>query len=502
MKNHGYQDCYEDGGYVSGRRLKGPRSTPQIALMEEHGMVPELPPHAPEATLKAYEPSWRDQLAAWMLGDGRASPERRRVVEGLIGSSGLGDPGFSLADATPLGMALDADEAVREGDYEGAALAVIPGAAGKGVKGAKAAKAALTGAVLPFASGGQVAKKAGKAAKRIFGGEMPAIKREHSLFNYDAMYETPDVPQADLPRYEPARGVSARVGDMVNDRKAVRAVEDAVDRGIEMGGPAWYNADELRQRFVGELGEDEGGPAFRRYMDMVAATSPRSRVGENVRNASYYYSLDRQGLPMPGEKDKLPQPYGHIAQKNHKLNAQGVVENGGWDVFRNPKPASFVENLVGNQRPVTVDAHAYKLPALATRDPRFLATSYKSSEGAETVNPRKLHASGALSMEEAVERPAMWLGAPEPNEYAAMERLYQDVATRKGITPAQAQASAWIGGGEDTGLMSATDPFLRIFEERLAITADKTGLSKEDVLRRMIRGEMPLYNAGGYVDHG
>lgn len=74
------------------------------------------------AELRAFEPSWRDRLAGWMMGNERATPERRRFVEGLLGSSGLGNTGFGVVDATPIGGLLGAQEAAKEGDYRGAAM--------------------------------------------------------------------------------------------------------------------------------------------------------------------------------------------------------------------------------------------------------------------------------------------------------------------------------------------------------------------------------------------
>jgi hypothetical protein len=49
-----------------------------------------------------------------------------------------------------------------------------------------------------------------------------------------------------------------------------------------------------------------------------------------------------------------------------------LLERGSWDVLANPKPASYAENIAGNQQPATVDTHAARLPALLSRDPRFL----------------------------------------------------------------------------------------------------------------------------------
>jgi hypothetical protein len=352
-----------------------------------------------------------------------------------------------------------------------------------------------------YAGGGKVI---GGALSRLAKGAeeiaAPAIKKADApLFDYSKLREVPDVPQVPMERKVGRNGGSDRAQDLVSNPDAIQAVEGAVDRGIGMGGPEWYNTEPLRQRFVEELGEDRGNAAYKRYFDMVAATSPRSRVGENARNASYYYMRDAQGQPMPAIGDKNPAPYGHMAQRLHQQNANAVVSDDGWDIFKNPKPASFVQNLIGNQLPVTVDSHATRLPVLASRDPRWLATSYKGDAGAVPIKPREMVASGELSMDDAVSRPAIWEAAPARAEYGPLETMYQDIARRKGLTGAQAQASAWVGGGDTTGLQSAADPFLKVFEQRVKITAEKTGLPPDVVLKNMIRGDMSLFRNGGQV---
>jgi hypothetical protein len=51
------------------------------------------------------------------------------LVKGLLGTSGLPNTGsFGLLDLTPIGGLLGAQEEARIGDYQGAALAVMPGA--------------------------------------------------------------------------------------------------------------------------------------------------------------------------------------------------------------------------------------------------------------------------------------------------------------------------------------------------------------------------------------
>lgn len=317
------------------------------------------------------------------------------------------------------------------------------------------------------------------------------------LFDFSRLSEVPKVQQFDLPRYQPARGVPARVTEMMANPDVRNAVLQTISEGVQKGGAKWYNADPLRDKFIEKLGADAGDAAFRKYMDLVAATSPRSDVGTNVRNASYYYQRAMSGQPMPEVGEKNPQPYGHMAQKLHQMNAQRVAGEG-WDPLQNPKPASFVENLVGNQAPVTVDTHAYRLPAILARDPRFLEISFKPEKDVPPMNIQKMVESGKIPFEEAVKRPAYWQSQPKENEYGAMEQYYKSLGKELGLTPAQTQAAAWVGGGKITGLQSdESKPFLQFFQDRIFKTAAETGMDPKDVLDKFIKGEATLRAEGG-----
>jgi hypothetical protein len=81
--------------------------------------------------------------------------------------------------------------------------------------------------------------------------------------------------------------------------------------------------------------------------------------------------------------------------------------------------------------------------------------------------------------------------------YRFLERLQQAEAEKLGLTPAQYQASAWIGGAGQTGVRSRLAPWLDSFEARVALTALKRGMSKDEALSRFLRGELPLYSLGG-----
>lgn len=314
------------------------------------------------------------------------------------------------------------------------------------------------------------------------------------------------VAQEPLPRYVPKHGVSERLEDLLNNKKVIKALSARMDDGIKIGAQDWYETGALRDRFIDYLGDELGPQRFAMYMDRVAASSPRSDVASNVRNASYYYTENLAGRTA-NVGDPHPSPYGHFAKRTHQGNVKHLQENGAWDPIQNPKPASFSQNLQGNLLPVTVDAHAMRLPAILSRDPRWLETSFKQdvkdasgrvikdAKGnavTETINPRKMHASGELSMDDAVNRPAFWDGDPNDNEYAAFEGLYTDLANKKGLHPAQGQAAAWVGGGKITGLGSKPVPFMDFVNERAVLTAKKRGITPDEALRDFITGKAPL----------
>lgn len=314
-----------------------------------------------------------------------------------------------------------------------------------------------------------------------------------TLLDMHRLAEVPPVPQRQMPRVVPPRGPSARMVDALGRRDVRKTINDTVERGIAGGGLEWYNTEPLRERTLAVTSDPN---AYPRLMDLVAATSPRAKVPDNIRTASYYNYLLANDLPIP---DKPAGGYGSVAQKLHRDNARGVAGLGGWDVFKNPKPASFSSDLQGNQINVTIDTHNMRLPAIASQDPRFLMGSMVGEKGAEPVNPAQMYKNGEITINEALTRPTYWVSKPQPNEYGYYENWQQKQAKRMGISPAQYQASMWLGGGDATGLGSAPEPFLHTFESRVRYTADRMGLDPETVLEQVVAGKIPLLAEGGRV---
>ena len=349
------------------------------------------------------------------------------------------------------------------------------------------------------------------------------------LFDMSRLSAVPNVPQTQMARTVPPRGPSERIVEALSRPEVEQGINETVQRGVAGGGPEWYNTEPMRERLFAITPETEAADTYANLMDIVAATSPRARVPDNIRTASYYNYLKAQGMPVP---DKPAKGYGSVAQNLHRENVLGLEERGGWDVFKNPKPASFSTNLQGNQRNVTIDTHNFRLPGILARDPRFLETSiaelspsYESAlEGLRrnypnlpqdvaqaaikpkgekvsvTYRPREWYDRGYMTMDEAANDPAIWTAKPNPNEYGYYEQWQQDQAAKMGLSPAQYQASMWLGGGDTTGLGSAAEPFLGTMEARVRYTADRLGMDPDVVLEMMLKGEIPLLAEGGAVD--
>lgn len=280
--------------------------------------------------------------------------------------------------------------------------------------------------------------------------------RSMDMSNLDA---APDVPQFDLERYNPPRGRPPNLDPLLTPETAGR-MEEYARRGEKVGGRAWYNTMPLRQEFISELGENEGIAAFNRYMDIVAATSPRSRVDANIRRSSYLYGEDVAGRPIAGLTNAdFPPGYGHLAHLTQDASLKDLQGGGHFQSLNRPKTSSFAENLKGNQQPMTIDTHNFS---------------------AITGNVKNKK-------------------SPSGTQYKYLEDFQVEIADKLSMTPAQFQASVWMGA--DTGVANAR-PFLEVFDDVVARTAKKNGTTKQDALKKFIRGDAPLWGLATLLTTG
>lgn len=372
--------------------------------------------------------------------------------------------------------------------------------------------AAAAGGLLNAAAQRQADMPGGSPAKSMY--DLPAGSDPRYLG------AAPDRSEFTFLRYRPKKNtprVEASLAAMRDPGNATRQQMEAdIKRGIELGGADWYNTEELRDWFIGELGEVEGNRQWAEYMDLMGAASPGSKVPANIANASeirrrlYSQEMPRNSNMTEGEQyrdsllgiEKLDDArdvargrtkgYGHktqglqelIASRQQKGTWSGDPETGvspaqgNWT--ENPKPKGFAQSLKGSGRNIAADLHFTRYMAMASRDPRWLSTQaeigsataqslrkkygkkiapYFSERDVDgktqiTFNPKKAVKDGKMSAEDVADLkvPQMWADKPNDSEYDAFEAFMYEVGEEMGLTGPQTQAALWMGAADRTGV--------------------------------------------------
>jgi hypothetical protein len=363
------------------------------------------------------------------------------------------------------------------------------------------------------------------------------------------------------PRYEPAKTtermqrLELAIADQDNPINAV--FDKYIAKGKELGGPDWYNTEELRDWMIGSLGEVEGDKQWREYMELIGTTSTGAKVPQNIRFGSFYRAIapeDRiRVAQMVKDKGITPRKaaealgidvpnmpddgfgYGHIKQGNQASNVVNR-EMGLWErevpeeltgaartkrLQANPKVKGFGNDLLGDDTNIAADMHFMRMLAMTDGGGDFLSAQAKLSEdnakiAAKIIGPRKIKnyiSTRKVNGKEVSEInlfkawkdgyikdtspfqeiPTAWSDTPKANEYAAYENMANRVASKYDMTPAQFQASLWMGAGDITGLADESQgTFMQLFRKSLDKRAGERGLSRKDMLSDFIKNKAVL----------
>ena len=455
---------------------------------DQNGQMPQAPP--------ADSGYWWPKILGGAWNAAKAIPQSVWSGATLPGDVATGKA--SMADPATQARVMDMTGLVGGGSSlgEAPAGALTAGAARRAPKDpAKMLTEALSSAQTNIGGGkSTVAYNPATRSWDLAGGVQGPLPTDAPLANGGRGAGLPPVPQTDLARQVPAKGVPQRTLDLTSDPNIRAQVMQHIQRGLGMSGENWYDTTALRQRFHDLNGPEQGEQDFNRFMQYVGTNSPQNKVPPDIRQASYYYHLDKNGVPItpvdrvgqpiPGQENTpIAAPY--KAMPEH-TNASSRVQAGTQDPMDAMKTTSFGQNLSGNYAPVTIDMHALKLPAMLKQDPRWL-----NGEGkAELAKGTDI---GTLAQD-----PKWWEASPGANEYGHLEQWWKGMANEMGITPAQAQAGSWVGGGHITGLGSDENKtFIDFMNDRGNLTAQKTGQGNaQSAIDAFIRGQQPLLTSG------
>lgn len=193
----------------------------------------------------------------------------------------------------------------------------------------------------------------------------------------------------------------------------------------------------------------------------AASTTAGQDPTSNLMMAAYSRFLQRRGLDVP-QSSLVPRPV--TGQYIGTNLASGVrIADEGWDVGKQPKGYGFSGNFMGDPG-VTIDKQMME-PISATEI---------SSGRRASPHP-----------------------APPGSTYRIAEGVVSDLAAQRGIDPRDFQEVAWAGIKGSEGF-----PMIRHVNEAIERTAQLTGQSAEEVVRRWIMEDAPLYGVVGLFGAG
>jgi hypothetical protein len=307
---------------------------------------------------------------------------------------------------------------------------------------------------------------------KAMSGEAERFKRSRDLVvrdmeknGYTPMFDPAKRYDADASLYAPHQstvGQRMKKADTVAKYDAMARSPEAVDRwmraydtGMQFADDAgnWYHMGQLQDAFIKELGPVEGARAFKeRFADGMAATTGGADPTSNLLMTHYGNQLKTSGAKWPEGAYEMPYPIGgRFATGNMEQHRKMLGSGGAGVTPDNPKRYNFSGNFLGNRGAATID-----------------------EQGMGLFDPK--------------------LTVPPPGTYGHWQGSVDDMAASRGVEPRWFQEVAWAGKKyTDTGGKFRPRPMISYVNEMIERTRRLTGETADQVLRRFIRGEGPMY---------
>lgn len=449
-------------------------------------------------SIRPWDPGYAERmrlaLAAGLRKAG-ASNYRANDVSGRI---------FGLLDFVPgvgdVKGAVDTVDAYNAGDMTGAGigaaatlLGVVPvvgDAAGKAVKKAAGKKSAKVPAseplltdeeraqlALDYPTPGPFEWRTDKKTGKVYEGklktdlenrllaERDAIRKSMAKDGYEPIFPVEERYYVDPSNYAPPGDTqveavaktaenAARKREQFDTPEARSALMDAYNKAKDdpLAG-RWYAMGQLEKAYIDELGEKSGREAFRRdFAEGMAATTGGADPTANLLTTHYANFTREKGRPLSNRSYELPSPIGgRYIGMNIDQYQKAINEGKGLSAAEQPKRNNFAGNFLGFLNRATIDEQM---------------TSGMTG--------------GLLN------------APPGSGGYGAMEAVVIDEADKLGIPAAELQDVAWAGFKGVKG-----KPMISHVNDAIERTSRITKLPPQEVLKRVIRRQMPLYQMGG-----
>ena len=327
--------------------------------------------------------------------------------------------------------------------------------------------------------------------------------------NMPEQKDTP-VPRAPEGKKLPLNNRGAKViemSDQISDVLAERA-RPLVGSNVQY----FYHTGPLIDKAV-ELGisENVAREQLKKFALNYAATSPRTMTEQNLRNASLVTAKQQRGVDLtemigPGGEGVNEKGYPMMINPGgiHKKLVDEAAADG-LNFNTNPKPATFAENVSGNLAGVTADTHAIRavFDVMNEIEPGSIPIEFIGGKNAkQTKEFREKYLTDPASLD-----PATMIndtlatqkidGQDVQTEYAIFSDIYKKVAEKIGVKPAEAQSLSWFANGQKTGLASEPKTIVELIDERVDVTSQILGQTKDEIFKKFMQGSIPLLSLGG-----
>lgn len=324
--------------------------------------------------------------------------------------------------------------------------------------------------------------------------------------NLGASYPRNPNPSAKLPKGDRARALVTN-RNKISDQLVNKIQQSGI---LDSDARYFYNSDGpiYRGAVKAGLSPEEAESYLNDFSKIFAATSPRTKVEENIRNATSVMAKMNAGIP---HRQIVGQGSGGISEKGYPMMTgkggihgnliDDIIEFGAIDRATNTKPATFGANMIGNRSGVTADTHAIRGALIAMNDVNagsvpegFILPKFRDAYKADPskLTPNMIDDTLGSQIIDVDGRKVK-----AQTEYPVIADIYHDVADKLGVEPAEAQALGWFGLGGETNLGSARKTVSDIFDERIDVTAKELGTTKEKVAEMVFRRQIPLMSLLG-----
>lgn len=242
--------------------------------------------------------------------------------------------------------------------------------------------------------------------------------------------------------------------------EALSRLNDAFMRGMRQvdGAGNWYHMGQLEDEFIKQYGPEQGRKLFaERFAESMSATTGGAAPTDNLMMAHYGNYLKQKGTAIPDNAYDYPFPIGgRYASGNMRMFDKMVMQEGGVTP-ENAKRYNFRNNFLGNAKNATLDEQMSGL-----FDPK--------------------------------------MAMPPSGRYGHYEQVLHDQSAAQGVDPRFYQEVGWAGAKDaKTKGGYKADPMISTVNEAIERTSRVTGLPQDEVVRRMVRANIPLYGSGAGI---